>query len=100
MARNAFVSAGLIDKLVPLPVIGDAGGTMAAAIGCASKPVPGTLSNTAASVFTAVYGVGLIASGASAASTFMFARSAGANGFVAVTTRTPIVIGSVQPAAS
>jgi hypothetical protein len=48
----------------------------------------------------AVYGEGLMTSGASAASTFMLARSAADSGFVATTTFTPIVIGNVHPAAS
>ena len=77
-----------------------AGGTIAAAIGWVLNPAPGTLSNAAASVFAATYGVGFSVTDVSAASILNFARSASAIGLVTVTTRTPIVIGSVHPAAS
>src|SRR6185436_1002246 len=54
MARNALVSAGVIERCAPVPVSENFGGTIAAAIALVSKPEPGTLSNTTASDFAAV----------------------------------------------
>src|SRR5262245_2188493 len=99
-ALNALVSAGSIATCDPVPVIEPASGTIAAAIGCVLNPAPGTLSNIAASLFAAAYGAGFSVTGASAASILNFARSTSAIGLVTVTTRTPITIGSVHPAAS
>src|SRR5262249_23159112 len=92
--------AGSSESDGPLPVAFPTGGTIAEADGAVSKPLPGTLSNGAASCGAPGYGDGFTFTSGAGPSSFIFARVSRASGVAAAATVTPIGSGSVQPAAS
>jgi hypothetical protein len=101
MARNALFSAGFSASAAPVPVMRPGSGVIARATGCESKPTPEALSNAAASVrVSMLYGAGRARGSSDDPSMRIFARTSAEMGAVTVTVRTPICIGSVQPAAS
>src|SRR5471030_647649 len=101
MALKALFCAGLTSNTSPETLILPGTGVIAAAAASVLKPVPGTLSNGAASVFKAAsYGVGVTFGTGSAPTSFIFARTSAVSGFGIGMTVTPIASGSDQPAAS
>ena len=100
-ARYALFWAGSTSSVGPLPVVRPGNGTMAAAAGLESKPMPGTLSNGAASAGSAtLYAVTFPFGATGDPSGASFARTSASSGLDASATWTPIWSGSVQPAAS
>jgi hypothetical protein len=83
-ARYVLFCAGSSTSTGPVPAIAPAGGTIAAAAGFESNPMPGTLSNGAGSAAAReLYGVGRALAGETGPRSLSAARTSSPRGFEA-----------------